>query len=45
MTFVFQPKIQTASKFERRADNKCYDDKIRLFDGVSKKLLRKHPTV
>ena len=29
-----QPKIQTASKFERRADNKTYEDKIMLFDGV-----------
>jgi len=25
--------IQTASKFERRADNRTYEDKKRLFDG------------
>ena len=35
LLFVNQPKIQTASKFERRADNKTYEDKQRLFDGVS----------
>merc|ERR1711874_114096 len=27
------PKIQTASKFERRPDSKTYDDKKKLFEG------------
>merc|ERR1711913_253972 len=27
------PKIQTASKFERRPDSKTYDDKKNLFEG------------
>merc|ERR1711915_729170 len=27
------PKIQTASKFERRPDSKSYDDKKKLFEG------------
>ena len=30
-----QPKIKTASKFERSTDYKSYEDKQRLFDGVS----------
>merc|ERR1719483_1293132 len=33
LTGKYPPKIQTASKFERRADNKTYEDKKRLFDG------------
>merc|ERR1719394_445333 len=33
LTGKYPPKIQTASKFERRADNKTFDDKQRLFDG------------
>merc|ERR1712083_939183 len=33
LTGKYPPKIQTASKFERRADNKTYEDKQRLFDG------------
>jgi len=33
LTGKYPPKIQTASKFERRADNKSYEDKIKLFDG------------
>jgi len=33
LTGKYPPKIQTASKFERRADNKTYDDKKTLFDG------------
>ncbi|XP_023339791.1 troponin T isoform X3 [Eurytemora carolleeae] len=33
LTGKYPPKILTASKFERRADNKTYDDKLRLFDG------------
>jgi len=33
LTGKYPPKIQTASKFERRADNRSYDDKKRLFDG------------
>ena len=32
--FDMTAKIQTASKFEGRADNRSYDDKKRLFDGV-----------
>merc|ERR1712179_598675 len=27
------PKIQTASKFERRPDSRTYDDKKKLFEG------------
>ena len=30
-----QPKIQVASKYERRVDTKSYDDKKKLFEGVS----------
>lgn len=33
LTGKYPPKIQTASKFERRADNKTYEDKLRLYDG------------
>jgi len=33
LTGKYPPKIQTASKFERRADNKTYEDKKMLFDG------------
>merc|ERR1712233_55354 len=33
LTGKHPPKIQTASKFERHADNKSYEDKQRLFDG------------
>merc|ERR1712183_426916 len=33
LTGKYPPKIQTASKFEGRADNRSYDDKKRLFDG------------
>lgn len=32
----FQPKIQVASKYERRVDTRSYDDKKKLFEGVSK---------
>lgn len=31
----FQPKIQVASKYERRVDTRSYDDKKKLFEGVS----------
>lgn len=33
--FSHQPKIQLASKFERRVDHRTYGDKIGLFAGVS----------
>lgn len=33
--FYFQPKIQVASKYERRVDTRSYDDKKKLFEGVS----------
>merc|ERR1711962_160972 len=33
LTGQYPPKIKTASKFERTADNKSYEDKQRLFDG------------
>ena len=33
--FLFQPKIQVASKYERRVDTRSYDDKKKLFEGVS----------
>lgn len=32
---VYQPKIQVASKYERRVDTRSYDDKKKLFEGVS----------
>lgn len=31
-----QPKIQVASKYERRVDTRSYDDKKKLFEGVSR---------
>jgi hypothetical protein len=34
-SFDFQPKIQVASKYERRVDTRSYDDKKKLFEGVS----------
>lgn len=33
--FSQQPKIQVASKYERRVDTRSYDDKKKLFEGVS----------
>lgn len=33
LTGKHPPKIQTASKFERRPDSKTYDDKKKLFEG------------
>lgn len=36
--FDFQPKIQVASKYERRVDTRSYDDKKKLFEGVSTSL-------
>ena len=33
--FSHQPKIQLASKFERRVDHRTYGDKMGLFAGVS----------
>lgn len=35
ITFTPQPKIQVASKYERRVDTRSYDDKKKLFEGVS----------
>lgn len=35
MNVCFQPKIQVASKYERRVDTRSYDDKKKLFEGVS----------
>lgn len=35
-TVLSQPKIQVASKYERRVDTRSYDDKKKLFEGVSK---------
>ncbi|KAG0718504.1 Troponin T [Chionoecetes opilio] len=35
LTGKHPPKIQTASKFERRTDRRTYDDKKKLFEGVS----------
>lgn len=40
LIFQFQqPKIQVASKYERRVDTRSYDDKKKLFEGVSILLL------
>merc|ERR1712179_394835 len=33
LTGKHPPKIQTASKFERRPDSRTYDDKKKLFEG------------
>merc|ERR1711881_205908 len=33
LTGKYPPKIQTASKFERRADNKTFEDKQKLFEA------------
>jgi len=30
----FQPKMQVASKYERRVDTRTYGDKKNLFEGV-----------
>nr|XP_045595385.1 troponin T-like isoform X3 [Procambarus clarkii] len=35
LTGKHPPKIQTASKFERRTDRRTYDDKKQLFEGPS----------
>lgn len=35
MYIISQPKIQVASKYERRVDTRSYDDKKKLFEGVS----------
>lgn len=35
MIVCLQPKIQVASKYERRVDTRSYDDKKKLFEGVS----------
>lgn len=35
MILFVQPKIQVASKYERRVDTRSYDDKKKLFEGVS----------
>lgn len=34
-----QPKIQVASKYERRVDTRSYDDKKKLFEGVSSTII------
>lgn len=39
LTGKYPPKIQVASKYERRVDTRSYDDKKKLFEGVSKKFL------
>lgn len=36
LTGKYPPKIQVASKYERRVDTRSYDDKKKLFEGVSK---------
>ena len=45
LTGKHPPKIQTASKFERRTDRRTYDDKKKLFEGgwevVHKEVLQK----
>jgi troponin T len=33
LTGLLQPKIQVASKYERRVDTRSYDDKKKLFEG------------
>lgn len=38
-----QPKIQVASKYERRVDTRSYGDKKKLFEGVSKIHLKFKP--
>lgn len=35
LTGKYPPKIQVASKYERRVDTRSYDDKKKLFEGVS----------
>lgn len=35
-SLCLKPKIQVASKYERRVDTRSYDDKKKLFEGVSK---------
>lgn len=37
LTGKYPPKIQVASKYERRVDTRSYDDKKKLFEGVSEK--------
>lgn len=34
LTGKHPPKIQVASKYERRVDTRSYDDKKKLFEGV-----------
>merc|ERR1712228_284325 len=45
LTGKHPPKIQTASKFERRTDRRTYEDKKKLFEGgwevVHKEVLQK----
>lgn len=36
LTGKYPPKIQVASKYERRVDTRSYDDKKKLFEGVSR---------
>merc|ERR1712236_193420 len=40
LTGKHPPKIQTASKFERRTDRRTYDDKKKLFEGGLDELLK-----
>lgn len=35
LTGKYPPKIQVASKYERRVDTRSYGDKKKLFEGVS----------
>ena len=35
LTGKYPPMIQVASKYERRVDTRSYDDKKKLFEGVS----------
>lgn len=39
LTGKYPPKIQVASKYERRVDTRSYDDKKKLFEGVSNSFL------
>jgi hypothetical protein len=33
--FLFQPKIRMYSKYERRTDTRTYEDRRKLYEGVS----------
>lgn len=40
LTGKYPPMIQVASKYERRVDTRSYDDKKKLFEGVSIRLVK-----